>query len=194
MDGTGGNDIWGWFDAQTGQEYALMGLQNGTAFVDITDPEDPVFLGRLPTQTTSSIWRDIKVHQDHAYIVADAAGAHGMQVFDLTQLRGVSGPQAWQPDTVYGDFQNAHNLAINEDTGFAYAVGTNTCSGGLHMIDIRDPVNPLFAGCEFRRARDLRELQRESRRDRRRDEQSGPGAVIRNGLSAARFPAPGLVD
>jgi choice-of-anchor B domain-containing protein len=147
MDGTGGNDIWGWFDAQTGQEYALMGLQNGTAFVDITDPEDPVFLGRLPTQTTSSIWRDIKVHQDHAYIVADAAGAHGMQVFDLTQLRGVSGPQAWQPDTVYGDFQNAHNLAINEDTGFAYAVGTNTCSGGLHMIDIRDPVNPLFAGC-----------------------------------------------
>jgi choice-of-anchor B domain-containing protein len=147
MDGIGGNDIWGWFDAQTGREYALMGLRNGTAFVDITDPEDPVFLGRLPTQTTSSIWRDIKVYQDHAYIVADAAGPHGMQVFDLTRLRDVSAPQDWQPDGVYGDFQNAHNLAINEDTGFAYAVGTNTCGGGLHMIDLTDPVNPMFAGC-----------------------------------------------
>ncbi len=149
MDGVGGNDIWGWFDTQTNREYALMGMQNGTAFVDITDPEDPVFLGRLPTQTQSSIWRDIKVHQDHAYIVADGAGAHGMQVFDLTRLRDVAAPQAWLPDLVYGDFQNAHNLAINEQTGFAYAVGTNTCGGGLHMIDLADPGNPMFAGCHL---------------------------------------------
>jgi choice-of-anchor B domain-containing protein len=147
MDGVGGNDIWGWVDALTGREYALMGLQNGTAFVDVTDPENPVFLGRLPTQTTSSVWRDIKVYRDHAYIVADGAGAHGMQVFDLTRLRGVTAAQAWLADTVYGDFENAHNLAINEDTGFAYAVGTNTCGGGLHMIDIREPGNPMFAGC-----------------------------------------------
>ena len=146
MDGVGGNDIWGWFDAQSGREYALMGLRNGTAFVDITDPEVPVFLGRLPTQTTSSIWRDIKVYQDHAYIVADGAGAHGMQVFDLTRLRGVTGPQAWLPDLVYGDFRNAHNLAINEASGFAFAVGTNSCEG-LHIIDLADPGNPMFAGC-----------------------------------------------
>ena len=85
MGGTQGNDIWGWFDAQSGNEYALMGMTNGTAFVDITDPEDPVFLGRLPTQTVESDWRDIKVYQDHAYIVADDAGAHGMHVFDLTR-------------------------------------------------------------------------------------------------------------
>jgi choice-of-anchor B domain-containing protein len=149
MDGAGGNDIWGWFDAQTSREYALMGLRNGTAFVDITNPEEPAFLGRLPTQTTSSIWRDIKVYQDHAYIVADSAGAHGMQVFDLTRLRGVTGPLDWLPDTVYGDFANAHNLAINEETGFAYAVGTNTCGGGLHVIDLGDPGNPLFAGCHI---------------------------------------------
>ncbi len=147
MDGTAGNDIWGWFDAQSGNEYALMGMTNGIAFVDITDPEDPIFLGRLPTQTAESAWRDIKVYQDHAYIVADSAGAHGMQVFDLTRLRGLVAPQTFSADVVYGDFENAHNLAINEDTGFAYAVGTNTCAGGLHFIDISTPINPLFAGC-----------------------------------------------
>ena len=147
MDGSQGNDIWGWFDAQSGNEYALMGMTNGTAFVDITNPENPLFLGRLATQTTESTWRDMKVYENHAYIVADNAGAHGMQVFDLTRLRGLTFPQTLTADLVYGDFDNAHNIAIDEATGFAYAVGTNTCAGGLHMIDIRTPINPLFAGC-----------------------------------------------
>ena len=147
MQGNGGNDIWGWFDAQTGNEYALMGLTNGIAFVDVSDPESPVFLGNLPTATVSSVWRDIKVYQDHAYIVADNAGAHGMQVFDLTRLRNQTQPQSFAADLVYGDFASAHNIAINETSGFAYAAGTDTCGRGLHIIDIRTPNNPLFAGC-----------------------------------------------
>jgi choice-of-anchor B domain-containing protein len=40
---------------------------------------------------------------------------------------------------------------INEDTGFAYVVGSNgggqTCGGGLHMVDVRTPTEPTFAGC-----------------------------------------------
>ena len=146
-EGIGGNDIWGWSDAQTGREYALMGMINGTAFVDVSDPRNPVFLGRLPTQTAESAWRDIKVYRDHAYVVADNAGAHGMQVFDLRRLREVTGPREFSADVLYGDFENAHNLAINEATGFAYAVMTNTCGGGLHIMNIQTPVNPLFAGC-----------------------------------------------
>jgi choice-of-anchor B domain-containing protein len=147
MDGGSGSDIWGWVDRQTGNEYALMGMTNGVAFVAISDPQRPLFLGRLPTQTRDSSWRDIKVYQNHAYIVADNAGAHGMQVFDLTRLRGLISPQTFSADVIYGDFRNAHNIAINESTGFAYAVGTDTCGGGLHIIDIRTPNNPLFAGC-----------------------------------------------
>ena len=38
-----------------------------------------------------NVWRDIKVFDDHAFIVADGAGQHGMQVFDLTKLRDVTG-------------------------------------------------------------------------------------------------------
>jgi choice-of-anchor B domain-containing protein len=147
MEGTKGNDIWGWFDESTGDEYALMGMSNGTAFVKVTDPDNPVYLGLLPTETVSKAWRDIKVYQNYAYVVADGAGAHGMQVFDLARLRNQTAPQRFSADIVYGDFASAHNLAINEDSGFAYAVGTNTCSGGLHIIDISTPVNPMFAGC-----------------------------------------------
>lgn len=147
MGGGDGNDIWGWADPLNGDEYAIMGLTNGTAFVDVTDPDSPVLIGRLPTNTVASTWRDMKVHMNHAYVVADGAGAHGMQVFDLTRLRSAVPPETFTADAVYTDFRNAHNIAVNEASGFAYAVGTNTCAGGLHMIDIRTPNSPMFAGC-----------------------------------------------
>ena len=147
MGGGSGNDLWGWVDPSAGKEYALMGLSNGVSFVDISDPENPIVVGRLPTQTNASNWRDIKVYQDHAFIVADAAGSHGMQVFDLTRLEAAVPPATLAADTVYTDFGSAHNIAINEDTGFAYVVGSDTCNEGLHMIDISTPNNPMFAGC-----------------------------------------------
>lgn len=146
MNASYGNDSWGWTDPMDGKEYAIMGLNNGTAFIDISDPVNPVYLGKLPTETTNSTWRDIKVYQNHAFIVSEAGG-HGMQVFDLTRLRNVSNPpETFTNDGYYGGFGNAHNLAINEDTGYAYAIGTNTFSGGPHFVNIQNPTNPVAAG------------------------------------------------
>ncbi|GMQ81266.1 MAG: choice-of-anchor B family protein [Rhodothermia bacterium] len=148
------NDIWGWTDPETGKEWALLGRTNGTAFIDVSDPNNPTYVGELTLTegANPSMWRDIKVYKDHAFIVADGAGAHGMQVFDLTRLRNISDiPYTFEADTVYDGIHSAHNIVINEDTGFAYAVGSSsggeTCGGGLHMINIQDPVNPEFAGC-----------------------------------------------
>lgn len=146
-----GNDIWGWTDPVTQIEYALVGLDNGTAFVDLSVPDHPVVIGHLPTQSSPSLWRDMKVYADHAFIVSEAAD-HGMQVFDLTRLRNVaSPPAAFTADAVYDGFGRAHNVAINEDSGFAYAVGSRQgatqCNSGLHMIDISVPTEPAFAGC-----------------------------------------------
>ena len=151
------NDVWGWTDPETGVDYAIVGLSNGTAFVSLADPERPVWLGTLPTRSFAAPWRDVKVHRDHAFIVADVAG-HGMQVFDLRQLRGRGGTGAtFRATAEYagpglsagGGFflTNSHNVALNEETGFAYAVGSSTCAGGLHVIDVREPVRPRFAGC-----------------------------------------------
>jgi choice-of-anchor B domain-containing protein len=141
------NDVWGWTDPETGREYALLGLNTGTAFVDVTEHGAPVYLGRLPTQSRNSLWRGIKVYADHAYVVSEAP-FHGMQVFALARLRGVASPPVvFSADAWYAGFSNAHNIVIDEISGFAYAVGTDTCAGGLHMIDIRAPLSPVFAGC-----------------------------------------------
>ena len=145
--GGSGNDIWGWTDPQSGREYALVGRSSGTAFVDISDPRSPIYLGNLPTHTTTSIWRGIKVFRDHAFIVSEAAN-HGMQVFDLRRLRSVPNPPATFTETAhYAGFGSTHTLALNTHTGFAYAVGTRTCEGGLHVVDVKDPAVPTAAGC-----------------------------------------------
>ena len=152
---TSANDSWGWTDSTTGKEYVIMGVRDGTVFVDITDPLNSVYLGKLPTATLTSPWRDIKVYQDHAFIVSEANN-HGMQVFDLTRLRNVTNaPETFTTDAYYTGFGRAHNIVINENTGFAYAVGarnisgngpTFSFSGGAHFINIQDPQNPVAAG------------------------------------------------
>ncbi len=146
--GVDGNDCWGWTDPLDNKEYALVGLSNKTSFVDITDPTDPKYLGYLPTQTGNAIWRDMKVYNNYMFVVSDGNSNHGMQVFDLTRLRGVdpNNPQTFNNDAWYGSVSSSHNVVINEDTGFAYIVGSNQANGGLHAVDISNPTSPTFAG------------------------------------------------
>lgn len=157
------NDVWGWTDPQTDKEYALIGLNFGVSFVDISDPANPEVLGVLEEALNStstknisfrhddegkgeSAWRDIKIFNNYAFIVSDNQ-PHGLQIFDLTKLRDAqSNSQNFQEDVHYSEFGRAHNIAINEETGFAYVVGSDTYGGGLHIIDINDPLNPTFAG------------------------------------------------
>merc|ERR1719469_61298 len=141
------NDIWGWVDPRDQREYAIIGLYTGTAYVDITDPVNPKYLGKLPLKRNGrSIWADIKVFGNHAFIVSESA-SQGMQILDLSQLRDITEPKVLTETAHYDKITSSHNIFINEDTGFAYLVGTRTCSGGLHMVDINDPLNPVFVGC-----------------------------------------------
>jgi choice-of-anchor B domain-containing protein len=146
---TRGNDSWGWTDPDTQKEYALMGINSGVVFIDITNPTAPVMLGTLKTNTESSSWRDVKVYKDHAFIVSEAAG-HGMQVFNLNRLRNVSSPpEIFTSDKDFTEFGSAHNIVINETSGYAYIVGTNrnnSLGGGSLFINIQDPVNPVIEG------------------------------------------------
>lgn len=191
------NDIWGWVDPDNGEEYAIIGMRNGTAFVRVHPDGTAEFLGRLEHSdgdanvasdagaTTAkahdktsgksgdeflhsschdelcgeedSAWRDIKVYDHYAFIVSEAAG-HGMQIFDLHELRNLSGdaPVNFAADAAqayyahYAAIGHAHNLFINEATARAYVVGHDRLSanifGGLHILDITDPMNPVHIG------------------------------------------------
>lgn len=151
------NDLWGWVDPRDGREYALVGRAAGVSFVDVTDPVEPSLVGILPTRAVASAWRDIKTIDHYAVIVADASPGHGMQIFDLFQLADGGPERVFTPGADYfgaglgfavGEvLGSSHNVAVNEESGFAYIVGSNTCLGGLHMVDLRQPLRPRYAGC-----------------------------------------------
>ena len=150
MNADKGNDCWGWTDSQTGKEYALMGVDNGTVIVDISIPTDPLYLGKIFTngdpESDGNSWRDLKVYNDHVFIVSEIAG-HGMQVFDLTKLRTLNSFKNFDADYVYNGYGQAHNIAINTESGYAYTLGAGLEGNGkpgfgIHALNIVDPTNP----------------------------------------------------
>lgn len=144
-----GSDIWGWTDPETGREIAISTTYTGMSFIDVTDPAAPLILGRvaLPSFTSGLFWRDVKVHDNHAYLVAEEGGS-GLTVFDLTRLRGVTVDQGlFTADANLQDFSSAHNIHINNASATAYVVGSTECAGGLLMYDLTDPGAPVQSGC-----------------------------------------------
>lgn len=146
-----GADVWGWTDPETGREIAIPTTTFGMAYVDVTDPASPVVLGRTFVGYEGSdddvVWRDIKVHEDHAYLVSEHVDTN-LTILDLTTLRGVTSDQGLiEPTYVYEAISDAHNIAINEETGVAYPVAGSECDGGMSMLDLSDPADIQDLGC-----------------------------------------------
>lgn len=141
---TEGSSCWGWTDPLTNREYALMGCSTHTAFVDITDPVNPVYKGKMNSHNNvASSWREIKTYGDYCYVGSEAPG-HGLQVFDLTRLRNVTTPETFAPDFHYAGFGNSHTLFVNGP--YLYAFGTQTNMGGPHILSLANPALPVFVG------------------------------------------------
>lgn len=148
------SDMWAWVDPKTQKEYALLCFNHGLSVIDVSDPLYPMPIAYMnSTGNTHKIWHDVKTYKNHAFVVSEGTD-HGMQVLDLTRLRDIQKdmvfgdkPVEIQPDTLYSEFGTAHNIAINEESGYAYGVGTKTCKGGLHFVNIQEPKSPVFEGC-----------------------------------------------
>jgi choice-of-anchor B domain-containing protein len=157
-----GNDVWGW-TAPDGREFGIVGQTDGVGFVEITKNGNLEYLGRLDTQTTATSWRDIKVIGHHAYIGAESDN-HGLQVFDLTKLLDIKPswnrkPRVFSKErdltALFTGFGASHNIVAHEEANMIYAVGgrsganarNTTCAGGMFMVDVSDPANPVSPGC-----------------------------------------------
>lgn len=154
---TRGNDVWGFTDLNTGREYAFMGLENGVAVVDITDPQAPEQVGAGSGSSTT--WRDIKVYQvfdsaaqrwrAYAYATADAV-PDPLMVLDLSGL-----PNGVERVDFTSDFRAAHNeYILNADYSFGLAqsnlpvllgiAGSNLSSGNHRLYSLANPRAPAL--------------------------------------------------
>ncbi len=152
---TAANDVWGHVDLNDGREYALVGLRNGTAIVDVTIPTAPVEVTTIAGANTA--WRDIKSYQffdqatdrwrSYAYVTSEAAG-QGMQILDLSQL-----PLTVNLAATYHGISRAHNVYLGEvdyRTGVArggtpqlYLLGSDLDRGAFRILDLTVPTAPV---------------------------------------------------
>lgn len=148
--GSGGNDIWGHVDLNTGREYAIIGLRSGIGVVDVTEPTSPEVVGTVVGDPT--LWRDIKVHQfydetalrwkAYAYVTAENIGA-GLIIIDLNNLlNGISVADVDRTDVT------AHNVFISNvdySTGVAlsgkgavlHLLGANSNGGAFNSFEMK---------------------------------------------------------
>ncbi len=165
------NDVWGWEDSETGMQVAIVGSIDGTVFMDVTDGYNPVYLGTLESAVPGdffNLWGDIRVYENTAYIGSEAVdfgtfGGAGVQIVDMTQFRGATGPIDIEEANRITDMTNSHNLTLNTDSGRLYVVGSyiglSECAvdtgdpvfngtGGALIYDVAsDPFDPTFLGC-----------------------------------------------
>ena len=134
---TRANDIWG-YTSPMGREYAIVGLETGTAFVEITDPLNPTLVRLIAG--ARSIWRDMSVYGEYAYSVNERGD--GMQIVDLTRID--KGKVRLRGTVTDLGLQTTHNIFINEDSGYAYLCGSNLARGGLVVVDLSDPLTPVI--------------------------------------------------
>ncbi|MGA1707396.1 MAG: choice-of-anchor B family protein [Phycisphaerales bacterium] len=133
-----GNDCWG-YTSVSGREYAIIGLNNGTGFAEVTNPGNAQVVAFLTGPT--SLWRDMKVFGEYAYVVSEGGG--GIQIFDLSQID--SGVVTLAGQQTAGGTAASHNVAIDEVSGYLYRCGGG--SNGLRIYDLNaDPVNPPQVG------------------------------------------------
>jgi choice-of-anchor B domain-containing protein len=117
-----------------------MGVTGGTTIIDVTNPSTPIEVSFIPGSLAPPYeWREIKTHSHYAYVVSEGTGSGaGMQIIDLSNLP-VSATLA---ATYTGTFTRAHEIFIAD--GYAYVVGTSL--GGMHILDLANPTNPVQVG------------------------------------------------
>jgi len=135
------NDIWGYVDS-LGNEYALVGAQDGVSIVDVTDPANPMEIWWFNGPFTT--WRDLKVWNDHCYVTNESS--QGLFIIDLSGLPDTTAPATnWYAGSIY-PWGSAHNLYIDEK-GVAYIMGADFGVGGAILLDVdTDPMNPIELG------------------------------------------------
>ena len=127
------SSCWGY--AQGGREYAIVGAQNGTYIVDITNPDKPVKRSFIQGRHPNAVWREYKTYKNYLYCISDDGMPNSFQIVDLKYL----------PDSTHvvydGEqpFARGHTIWVDNDHMYI-AGGTKT----LVAYSLKDPEKPVL--------------------------------------------------
>ena len=133
--------VWG-YTSPNGREYAILGCNAGTSFVDITDTNNIREVDYVPALL--SCCREMKTYSHYAYVTGDQT-PNGVQIIDLQYL----------PDSVslvntffFPGFTAGHTIQVeNPASPYLYISAGNYLIGGLFILDLsQNPVQPVKRG------------------------------------------------
>jgi choice-of-anchor B domain-containing protein len=129
---------WG-YTAPNGREYAILGTNVGTSFVDITDSANIREVDSV--KGINSSWREMKTYSHYAYVVSEATNSQ-LQIIDLQYL-----PDSVHLVKVWGYTGYTKTHSIQQDGHYLYLNGGNSAAnGGVTIVDVIDPENPVKMG------------------------------------------------
>ncbi len=131
------SSCWGY--EQNGRSYAIVGGEDGTYIVDITDSSDFHQVGFVSSPIKTAIWREYKTYQNYLYAISDDNGPNVFQIIDLSFL----------PDSVHtvyqGDdlFKRGHTIFRDRDRLYIGLRRKVSGFNGMSVFDIAaDPTKP----------------------------------------------------
>ncbi|MGI8923628.1 MAG: choice-of-anchor B family protein [Fimbriimonadales bacterium] len=133
-----GNGCWGYV-SPSGREYAIMGLSNKVAFVEITDPAKSDWFASIPH--ANGLWADIKVYGNYAYVVTEESGS-GIQVIDMSNIDNHIVTLVRTITSV----GRSHTCQVDETSGYLYTCGSNEGNGTTTVFSLANPANPQRVG------------------------------------------------
>lgn len=120
-----------------------MGLYNGTALVEITNPTSPVVIGHIPGN--GSMWHENVVLGNYCYSVNDGNNGGGIQIIDLNNVdSGVVTLAATYNGVATGqNLTKVHTIDADDQTKRLFANGTNR---GFVVYDANNPTTLVELG------------------------------------------------
>ena len=148
-------NVWGFVDRNDNREYAVVGLRNGTAIVDVTDAVNPREVITIPGN--ASPWREVKVYQvndgvrwrAYAYVTTEALNS-GLQIIDMSGLPTTAAPASPNFDTssqhtlYVSNIEYAGNTALPGATPVLFVAGSNIAGGLWRAYSLANPAAPQF--------------------------------------------------
>lgn len=154
---TSAANVWGFVDLNDNREYAVIGLSNGTAVVEVTDPASPREVATITGRTSS--WREVKIYQEFhvptnrfrafAYVTTEADNA-GLQVINLGGLPNTVTLATTLNDTgsqhtdYISNIDYATNMALPGTQAFLWLAGSNVGSGSWRVYSLASAAQPQF--------------------------------------------------